>query len=117
MRYFDLLLDVKGKVDLESFARSFFSAVHIDAYEERESIHYVEERYFKGEAGGVIFKVMLSDDEDHPDLPFWVNIENTHETDQPFDIDALVQNRLLTSGFRVAQLINFGRTDEVRRDF
>jgi hypothetical protein len=116
MRYFDLLLNLNGAT-LDSFAQAFFAAADVNDSEQRQSIHYGEERYFKGKKGGLVFKVMLSDDEDHLDLPFWVNIEVSERTDLPFEIEAFVRERLLSSGFKVARLINFGRPDEERCDF
>lgn len=117
MSYFDLLLDKAGETDLDSVARSFFAAAHVGDYVERESVHYVEDRYYKGALAGVTFKVMLSDDEDHSDLRFCVNIELVDEAVPAFDVDSFVRTQLIPAGFKVARLVNFGRTDERRLDF
>lgn len=116
---FDLLLAVPDhEQTLEAFAKNFFALVGINAYQERDSVHYVDEHYFVGVAGSVKFKVMLHDDEEHADLPFWVAIDSASQDPWSFDLQSFVSSLLIPKGWKVAEIRNFGRVAiEQRLDF
>lgn len=114
-----LLSSVSEEENLDSLAVKFFSIVHVNNFEERSSTHYVDERYFIGRNGNMEFKVMLSDDADNADLPFWVRLSvvDRDEDLKETEIHNLVHASLLPSGFRVARMENFGQVGEQRIDY
>ncbi len=106
------------EISLDSLAKKIFSLVQIDSYEERSSIHYVEERYYVGRTASVEVKVMLSDDSDNSDLPYWIRLSAIDQKDlEEAEIDNMVHARFLPSGLRVARMENFGQVSEVRIDY
>ena len=82
---------------------------------------YVEGHYFKGARDEAEFTVSLSDEEGNEDLPVlvWVQVAANLDADGALDDAAsrVVRERLLTAGFRVARMVNFGRRDEQRIDY
>ena len=73
----DLLLSGFPSSTLEDVARNVFAAFGIWEFEERFNSHYVDDHYFVGHHEDITVKVMLTDDEEHADLPFWIHLETT----------------------------------------
>jgi hypothetical protein len=118
MKHVNLLMSASAEMSLDSLAKKVFSLAQIDNYEERSSIHYVEERYYAGRTGSMEIKVMLSDDSDNSDLPYWVRLSAIGREDlEEAEIDKLVRASFLPSGLRIARMENFGRVSEVRIDY
>jgi hypothetical protein len=117
MSMFKVLLSKPGVGDLDTFAREFFGLIGTSRYEERESVHYAEDRYYKGEVNGVVFKAYLNDAAEHTDRPFCVSIELPMERKEPFDVEQLARSTLRPAGFEVAQIFNPLRVDERRVDY
>jgi hypothetical protein len=119
LQYVNLLCAHAEKSGLHEFAEAFFDAAGIVDGQERESSNYVEGHYFRGARDGAEFTVSLSDEEGNEDLPVWVQVAANADTDVALD-DALrrvIEERLLTAGFRVARMVNFGSRDEKRIDY
>ncbi len=119
MKHVDLLMNVDGVTSLESFARLLFEVVGAKNFEERESSHYVEGRYFIATTDVLFYKVMRSDDEDHKDLPYWVRVSAAarNSTFESSEIDALASRLIRSYHFRVARINNFGQVSEKRFDY
>ena len=60
----------------------------------------------------------LSDEEGNEDLPEWVQVAASVDTDGALDdaVNRTVRERLLAAGFRVARMVNFGKRSEQRVD-
>ena len=119
MKHISLLMSSTSEETLDTFAQKIFKLLIIENYEERFSSHYVDDHYFLGTNADVKFHVMLSDDEDYSDLPFWLelSIVNLESELNEEDVNNLVHNKLLTSGFNVARIDNFGQIGEIRKDY
>ena len=119
MKHINFLLSSVPEETLDTLAKKIFSIVEIDDYEERLSSNYVDERYFVGRTAGIEFKVMLSDDTENLDLPFWVRlsaVERVAELNEN-EMNDFVFTNLLPAGFRVARIENFGQVSERRVDY
>lgn len=118
MKHVNLLMSAITEMSLNSLAEKIFPLIHVDSYEERSNIHYVGERYFVGRTASVEVKVMLSDDSDNSDLPYWVRLSAIgREELEEAEIVNLVRASFLPAGFRVAKIENFGQSTEVRIDY
>lgn len=119
MRDADLLMNASGVTSLDAFAVLFFELLGIEKFQERESSHYIDGRYFIAAHDGWSYQVMLSDDEYHKDLPFWVGISCKRASDviDRSALDALAWKLVKQHGFKVALIDNFGQTSEVRADY
>jgi len=119
MQYVNLLGSFGQATDLDSFVTAFFPAMGISKYEERESGSYVDGRYFKGASEHLTVIVSISDESDHEDLPFWVQVSG----DVPdvagliSEVDRTIRSQVIPAGFQFARMTNFGRRDEVRIDY
>lgn len=119
MEYVDLLCASDGYDDLTSFAKAFCSAANLSEYEERESSNYVGDIYSCAVSGDLKFTMSFSDEQDHRDLPYWIQVStNAMEQQDLIDfIDQLVRNGLQPAGFHVARVTHLGRKDEHRIDY
>lgn len=119
MNYVNLLGALPGNDELDTFAKKFFDAFDVLVFEERESSNYVDGRYFKGRNGDLIFTISLSEEEDHTDLPYWVQVasEAIDKDTLLSTVDNVVHAKILPAGFRFARMINFGKHDEQRLDY
>lgn len=118
MTHADLLVGVEKPKSLAEFASRFFEAAHVARFELRDSENYVDGHYFIARTGPRTFRVMLSSDRDHCDLPYWVQMISTDDA-EPLtmaEIDALA-SILFQQGYKVARIVNFGRIDETRFDY
>jgi hypothetical protein len=102
--------------DLASIAKAFYAAIGIDDFTERESGNYPGGRYFRGRAPNITFLLMETEHGTHTDRPFWARIELQDEFQGEFDLDQWVRQKLVANGFQVAQMINFHRHGEERRE-
>lgn len=117
MTHVDLLIGTGGPTSLKDFATRFFEILRLADVELRESENYVEGHYFIAKNGPKTFRVMLSADIDHLDLPYWIQISSTDaEPLRAVEIDELAF-ALIRLGYRVARIVNFGRIDEKRIDY
>ena len=119
MKHVNLLMASVPDETITTLAAKIFPLFGVTSYEERFGSHYVEERYFFGGNDQVEVKVMLSDDQDHSDRPFWVRLSARGEVVDLGDqlIDQLIQEKLLPSGLRVARIDKFGQIGEKRIDY
>lgn len=119
MNYINLLGALPTNDGLDIFAEKFFDAFDALVFEERESINYGDGRYFKGRNGDLIFTVSLSEEEDHADLPYRVQVASeTIDKDTLLStVNNVVHAKILPAGFRFARVINFGKHDEQRLDY
>ncbi|QBG97583.1 hypothetical protein [Xanthomonas oryzae] len=104
---------------IATLAAKIFLVFDIESYEKRFGSHYVEEHYFLGRTDLIEVKVMISDDQDHSDRPFWVRL-NSRESGADLDVDLienLVRDRLIPSGLQVARIDKFGQVGEERFDY
>lgn len=117
--YINLLAANNEFPALDEFAPRFFEALGVIAYEERESSNYIGGRYFKGKSDAEFIVTASLADEEHADLPIWVQIfsDSLNEQSLRSIVDGLVQAKALSSGFTCARMINFGRIDEKRVDY
>lgn len=115
----DLLSVFAQEADLDNFAKAFFDVAQLLDYEERESSSHVEGRYFRAVHGEFSFLVAKSDELDHEDLPYWIQITNgvLEIEDLVCFADQLVRNVMIPAGFRVARVTDLGRRDEQRVDY
>src|ERR1043166_10327218 len=74
MTHADLLVGKRQEASLTSFPHHFFEIAQIPRFEKRASDNYVDGHYFIAKTATRIFRVMLSGDNDYPDLPFWVQM-------------------------------------------
>lgn len=119
MKHIDFLLSSTPEETLDSLAEKIFSMVSVKNFEERSNSHYVDGRYFIGRTEKVELKVMLSDDSDYLDLPFWVRL-SAIDRDAGLgesEIHEFVYVSLIPAGFRVARIENFGQVSEQRIDY
>lgn len=119
MQHLDLLGAFRNQVDLDSFARAFFPTIEVSHFEERESSNYVEGRYYKGRNGTLNLTISLSDEDGHKDLPCWIHVTADMQTPEALAevVKRTIGERVLPAGFRLAQMINLGRQDEIRFDY
>jgi hypothetical protein len=118
MKHVNLLVSAIPEMNFDSLAKKIFFLLQVDNYEERSSIHYVEERYYVGRTASLEVKVMLSDDADSSDLPYWIRLSAIGQEDlEEAEIDNLVHASFLPFGLRVARMENFGQVSEVRIDY
>ena len=119
MQCIDLLSSNKEASDLTSFAERLFLALNVHSYEERESSNYVNGHYFRGYIDALSFVVAIADDEGNEDLPYRIHVDAQDVIKQNLSeiVDRIVRERMLTSGFQVARMVNFGRKDEQRLDY
>jgi hypothetical protein len=118
MKHIDLLMSKDCLVSLDEFANLFFEITAVKSSQERESSHYFGGRYFIGSNGSTTYKIMLTDDEDHRDLPFWVRLSAPNaETLADNTVDELALSYVHKYGLNVARVENFGMIDEKRFDY
>lgn len=68
---------LRGNPETQEFASRVFTSLGLTQFEERESSNYPpEERYFIGYAANASVKVCRSDDEELPQYPFQVVLED-----------------------------------------
>jgi hypothetical protein len=104
---------------IEKVAEEIFEVFDIAEFEERFSSHYVDEHYFVGRSDKFVLKVMLTDDDEYSDLPFWAHFERVSpipELDIQF-VENVVKEKLLPRGYKVARLERFGLKGEERIDY
>src|SRR5574337_522141 len=120
MTELNYLARADGIETLDAFARKLFAALGIDRWDARESSHYRGGSYLRADVSGSIYTVAHSDEVDHDDLPFWLNIRTSlDESDRQATlavIDARLRSVAIPTGMRFARLENFGRRDELRID-
>jgi hypothetical protein len=118
MTHADLLVGTENPRSLTDFARRFFEIAHIAHFELRDSENYVDGHYFIARTGPRTFRVMLSADKDHRDVPYWIQVSATEETGSltVAEIDSLAFT-LVNQGYKVARIVNFGRHAEERFDY
>lgn len=118
MKHVNLMAGGNLKSSLDDFAANFYKIAGVSKFEERESTHYIDGRYFTATCGERIFKVMLSDGERLRDLPYWIRVSAAEGAGPITDIeiDALAQ-KLVSGGYKVAHIINFGQNIEKRFDY
>lgn len=119
INYVDLLGASDIDEGLDAFARKFFHAIGVVKFEERESSHYPDERYFCGDHASLSFAVSYSDETGHDDLPYWVSIESRTANAESIlgTVDQLVRTRLHPIGLRFALMLDFGTLDQRRVDY
>ena len=118
MRHVDLLLARSDIGSLDEFARLFFEIVGIESFQERQSDHYVEGRYFTGAKDAMTYTVMLADDEDHADLPYWVQVSSGGQGISASEVaDALASRCVREHRLSAARIEDFGRVNEKRFDY
>jgi hypothetical protein len=119
MQYVNLLGAFGNQVDLDSFVKAFFQAIEVVDYEERESGNYADGRYFRGGSGDIGFTISLSEEEDHDDLPCWIQVAADMPTSEVLVdvVDRMVREKALPEGFRIARMISLGKRDEQRIDY
>jgi hypothetical protein len=119
MQYVNLLGALGDGLDLDSFVTAFSAAIGGSSFSERESGNYVGGRYYKGVDGGLTFTISLSDEEDHTDLPYWIQIAADVSTSEALvgAVDRIVREKALPAGFRFARMVNLGKRDERRIDY
>ncbi|MBT9504672.1 MAG: hypothetical protein IV092_25730 [Burkholderiaceae bacterium] len=113
MQQVDLISSRDGIETLEGFAVAFFGAMGVAGYEQRESENYTGGTYFIGKTSESEFNISISDDPQHEDMPYWVEVSALHAS----VVDDQVRERLLPQGFRVALVENFGETTERRATY
>jgi len=93
--------------------------VSVSGFEERESSNFVGGHYFKGSDDLFEFTVCLSDEVDHEDLPYWVQVSERLPMADGFTdvVDRFVKEKLVPAGFRSARMNNLGKLDEERTDY
>ena len=119
MQYVNLLGAHGNQADFDSFAREFFLVIGVSEYGERESSNFVDGRYFKGTNNNLDFTISRSDEEEHADLPYWVQIAADMLTAEALVevVDSIIRNKTVPAGFHFARMVNFGRRDEQRIDY
>ncbi|MGA3187433.1 MAG: hypothetical protein ABSF22_10015 [Bryobacteraceae bacterium] len=118
MNFVNLLGSLPTVSALDAFARTFFDAVGVRGFEQRESSNFPEGRYFKGIKGDLHFKISLSDEAGHDDLPYWVQVSSGIEADKLLmTVNSLVVEGALPRGFRLSRMIDFGKRSERRLDY
>lgn len=119
MQHIDLLSSFGHQNSVGAFAKEVFCMLDAENYEERESVSYEGGSYFIAETKDVTIKVSLSGDDEHSDLPCWIQVySNTLSLSELTDtVDGAVHGRMLPGGFQVARMFNFGRKDEQRVDY
>jgi hypothetical protein len=96
----------KGET-LDTFAEQIFCLFNIRDYEMRDSSNYVEERYFRGNAFGIVLEIALADDTQFNDFDFWLTLEKDIKVwvpDKAFleSVADLIARLLTLDGYRVA---------------
>lgn len=106
-------------MSLEDFAQEIFPIFGIADFEERFSSHYIDDHYYVGQRENLKVKVMLTDDEEHEDLPFWIQLERIDLGSEPETdfVEPLVKDELLPRGYSVARIEKFGLKDEERINY
>lgn len=66
---------VKSKLNLELFSNKVFGVLEIHEVQQRESSHYPQDTYYKGQKDNVIIRVSKEDTEDFEDWDYWVVVE------------------------------------------
>ena len=120
MQDVDLLGAFKNTTDLDVFVNTFFSALGLVEYDERNSSNYIDERYFIGEYDNISYTISMSDEVDNEDLPFWINVstDDVKKMNMLFDIvDNNIKTKILPAGFYIARFINFEFKDRIRIDY
>lgn len=119
MQHIDLLADLPGVQEVESFANTLFAALGVEDYESRESSNYSEGRYCLGRSKAFTLTVAASDEDGYDDLSYWLHVKlDVPDTDGAVGIiDKLMRDKVLPAGFRVARISNFGKRDEQRIDY
>ncbi|GLR14010.1 hypothetical protein GCM10007907_28000 [Chitinimonas prasina] len=119
MQYVNLLGVFDTSSELDSFAKEFFSAVGVSSYEERESGNFPDGRYFRNLEGVLAFTISLSDEEDHEDLPFWIQVSaDMSSLDELVSaVDSIVLEKAMPAGFCIARMINLGKKNEQRINY
>ncbi|QWT22173.1 hypothetical protein KPL74_09210 [Bacillus sp. NP157] len=104
---------------MATLAAKVFPLLGVTSYEERSGSHYVEERYFIGGTDQIEVKVMVSDDRDHSDRPFWIRITGRRNCVDLSDalIEKWVREKLLPAGLSLARIDKFGQVGEERVDY
>lgn len=110
MEQVDLIASHEGAETLGAFAAAFFGALGVAVHEERESENYTGGSYFVGRNEDLELNIAISDDPQHRDMPYWIEVLAASAS----VIDAQVRDRLLSQGFRVARVFNFGEASERR---
>jgi hypothetical protein len=119
MKHVNLLMASVPEETMATLAAKIFPLLGVVSFEERFGSHYVDERYFLGGTDQIEVKVMLSDDQDHSDRPFWVRISAKGNGMDLGDelIEKMVREKLLPSGLQVARIDKFGQVGEERFDY
>ena len=119
MQHIDLLSSFGHQNSVEAFAAELFHILGVENYEERESINYEDESYFIVKIKDMTLKVSLSGDDEHSDLPCWIQFysDTLCLSKLAAIVDDAVHGGMLPGGFRVARMFNFGRKDEQRVDY
>lgn len=115
MNRIHLFVDLPGESRLEAVADVLAESLNMPRLAERESSHYLEGRYFKGEHQGLDIEVSLCD-------PVWSNLRyRLHITSNAADagqkVDEIVRQKLMPTGFICQKAINFGRLDQQVIDY
>ncbi|WP_447725901.1 hypothetical protein [Sphingomonas koreensis] len=95
--------------NIKEAAAAILAAIGASSTKERESSHYAEGSYFRGDLDGV--DVRVSRDSDYDELPLWIVLDASDEDIVANTLASLVAG-LKSDGFRLARIENFGRNDE-----
>ena len=115
----NLLCSNKRLASLAEFSVDLFQKLSIVRFERRESSNYADGTYFRGKFDLGEVTVSLADEEGDEDLLYWVCIELAKDAGALSReiIDELVVDKLLTHGYSVARIEDFGKMNQRRIDY
>lgn len=112
--YLDLLAAKPAACDLKTFAHEVFNALELNGIEERESSNYPDGHYFRVSKNGLTVVIAISDEAIEPELPYAIHakVESSGYARAEDFLEEMFRSALMPSGFRIAQMNDYGGLEQ-----